>query len=272
MHEWLRKMLQQPTVGVEGMGGTTGQPLCFLIDQIRQPDVLTRLYSLSEIPKIELLLQGTEFSSLQDHGPIWIVTYARSAAASLAARICSDRRSGIALETMNTDAALQQARHLLKVADPERGFSLARYYDPAFWAAWALTWPDAALYGPWSRVYTPPATAAAGSWRVWPAPNEIPGATAQTPKVTSETLEAFKLARWWYWINSQTQGSPISDTALPLVIDNLQLLTKHGIEEGRHLQRLLPMLGNARWNESSEVMELLRANMPPYKKVQILEA
>ena len=32
------------------------------------------------------------------------------------------------------------------------------------------------------------------------------------------------------------------------------------------------MLGNARWSERSEVMELLRANIPPYMKVQTLEA
>ena len=271
MSEWLNKMLQQPTVGID-VGGAAGHCLCFLIDQVRQPDALAKLYSLSEVPEIELLFQETEFSSLQDHGPIWIVTYARSEAARLAARICSDKRSGIALETKNTDAALQQARFLLKAADPERGFSLARYYDPAFWAAWALTWPDAALYGPWSRVYTPPATYYAGSWRAWSATDGTPGVAAQTPAVTSETMEAFKVTRWWYWINSQSQGSPVSDTVLPLIIDNLQLLTEHGIEEGRHLQRLLPMLGNARWSERSEIMELLRADIPPYIKVQTLEA
>jgi hypothetical protein len=59
---------------------------------------------------------------------------------------------------------------------------------------------------------------------------------------------------------------------LPLVIDNLQLLTEHGIEEGRHLVRLLPELGSTAWRERREVMSVLRSDLPAHKKVTTLEA
>ena len=272
LFESLKMMLQQPIVDVEELGEGGGQPLCFLIDRVRQPDALAKLYGLSHSPEIELIFQQTEFSSLRDHSPIWVTTYAQSEAARLAASLCSDRRSGIALTSAEPAAALRQARRLCKATDPEGGFSLVRYYDPAFWSAWAMTWPTADLYGPWSRVYTPSGELEQNTWRVWQSTKEPTGAKPQAPSVSRETLLAFRVIRWWYWINSQPQGSAFSDKELPLVIENLQLLTEHGIEEGRHLQRLLPVLGSTAWVERSEVMALLRSDLPAHKKVTTLEA
>lgn len=271
MSEWLTALFEQPAAPFDEATRQLQQPLCFVIDRVRQPEALAKLYRLAEPPAIGLLFHQTEFTSLLDHSPIWVATHAGSEAARLAAALCIERRSGIALSGADGEAALRHARHLLKALDTENGHSLVRYYDPAFWSAWALTWPVAALYGPWSRVYTPPACAERGDWRTWASPADEPAVAPSTPRVAQATLDAFTAIRWWYWLDSRPERPAMADTAMPVVIDNLQLLAESGIEEGRHLQRLLPRLGDAPWRGREDILALLRSDLPAYEKVKTLE-
>ncbi|MFP6799855.1 MAG: hypothetical protein VCA39_12170, partial [Pseudomonas sp.] len=78
--------------------------------------------------------------------------------------------------------------------------------------------------------------------------------------------------RWWYWVRAlEAEASKaLADAQLPLVLSNLCLLIEHGIEEGRHLQSLLPHL-QQQLSERPEVMEMLRRDLPAFEKAQRLE-
>jgi hypothetical protein len=61
------------------------------------------------------------------------------------------------------------------------------------------------------------------------------------------------------------------DAQLPLVFANLRLLVEHGINEGRHLERLFAQLHPDLLSGNPDVMRVLTSGMPAFEKVQQLE-
>ena len=278
MSTWLTWFLAQ-TQRAEPWQGEV-PTLYMLIDSVRQPRVEEQLFQLSEDMEIEPLFQGTAFAELNDVSPLWVRLPAGGAVAAKAAQLCLDNRSGILLtSTADAQSSLAHARRLLQMRSAEYGLALARFYDPAFWSALALTVPTPALFGPWETVFTPPANPNDTGWRVWqreePEHEREQEGLAETGYPLSlqpSTLAAVDELRWWYWVRAleaETSGA-LADARLPQVLANLRMLIEYGIEEGRHLQTLLPHL-QQQLTERPGVMEMLRRDLPAYEKVQRLE-
>lgn len=200
-----------------------------------------------------------------------------SAATATAIDLCRENRAGILLTSSDTPKnALLHARRLLRMDSKSYGDSLARFYDPAFWSALAMTAPAQGLYGPWESVHTPSAHVDDRNWRGWVRPQEAHDTTAEFSyplQLHDDTLVAFEAVRWWYWIRSREAESAngLLNNELSVVAGNLQLLVDHGIEEGRHLERLLPQLRQSPLQESADAMNVLSSDMPAFEKVQRLE-
>ncbi|MFP6859977.1 DUF4123 domain-containing protein [Pseudomonas sp.] len=274
MSTWLTRFLTQ-TQRAEPWQGEEGT-LYMLIDSVRQPRVEEQLFQLSEDVEIKPLFQGTAFAELNDVSPLWVHLPAGGAMAAKAAQLCLDNRSGILLtSTADAQSSLAHARRLLQMRSAEYGLALARFYDPAFWSALALTVPTPALFGPWETVFTPPANPSDSGWRVWQREEQDQEDLADTGyplSLQASTLAAVDELRWWYWVRAlEAEASKaLADAQLPLVLSNLCLLIEHGIEEGRHLQSLLPHL-QQQLSERPEVMEMLRRDLPAFEKAQRLE-
>ncbi|WP_277373076.1 DUF4123 domain-containing protein [Pseudomonas sp. AA-38] len=276
MYSWLSWYLEQPATA-EPWLEAAGEACYCVIDQVRHPNVLASLYQLPNPVEVSRLFQGTPFGEMHEVSPLWVRVETGSAVATDLAELCRINRSGIIL-TSSADPVevLAHARRLLRMHSETYGDSLARYYDPAFWCALALTVPAHELYGPWARVFTPPANPGDPNWRIWGA-GEVTGARvgdgAYPIKLEDKTLAAADDLRWWYWLRAheaETAGR-MPNERLPLVLDNLRLLVEHGIDEGRHWERLLPHLGRQSLREHSEYMQVLCSQMPAFEKVQRLE-
>ena len=276
MSEWLSHFLEQP-VATTPSGNSGNRTLYGIIDSVRQPRALEKLYQQSGLNGVEKLFQDTPFAEMNDVSPIWLQLTPGSTAAAQAIELCRDNRAGILLTSREKpETALLHARRLLRMNDPSHGDSLARYYDPAFWSALALTVPARALFGPWASVYTPPAHSDDQQWRVWEQTEKVDASNDEQKyplHLKSDTLIAFDEIRWWYWIrlrNAESAAS-LSDSQLSGVSDNLQLLVDHGIEEGRHLEHLLPNLNQGPLQARTDIMNVLSSDMPAFEKVQRLE-
>ncbi|WP_339451363.1 DUF4123 domain-containing protein [Pseudomonas sp. EA_5y_Pfl2_R50] len=276
MSEWLSHFLEQP-VATTPSGTSGNRTLYGIIDSVRQPRALEKLYQQSGLNGVEKLFQDTPFAEMNDVSPIWLQLTPGSPSAAQAIELCRDNRAGILLNSREKpETALLHARRLLRMNDPSHGDSLARYYDPAFWSALALTLPARPLFGPWDSVYTPPAHSDDQHWRVWEQTEKVDASNGEQKyplHLTSDTLIAFDEIRWWYWIRLRNAESAVglSDSQLSGVADNLQLLVDHGIEEGRHLERLLPNLNQGPLQARTDVMNVLSSDMPAFEKVQRLE-
>ncbi|MBV4469731.1 MULTISPECIES: DUF4123 domain-containing protein [Pseudomonas] len=276
MSEWLSHFLEK-TVATTPLGTTGNRTLYGIIDSVRQPRALEKLYQQSGLTGVEKLFQDTPFAEMNDVSPIWIQLIAGSPAAAQALELCRDNRAGILLTSCEKpETALLHARRLLRMNDPAHGDSLARYYDPAFWSALALTVPARPLFGPWDIVYTPPAHSDDQQWRVWEQREKVDASNGEQKyplQLKINTLIAFDEIRWWYWIRLRNAESAVglSDSQLSGVADNLQLLVDHGIAEGRHLERLLPNLNQGPLQARTDVMNLLSSDMPAFEKVQRME-
>lgn len=276
MSEWLSHFLEKP-VAATPLGTTGNRTLYGIIDSVRQPRALEKLYQQSGLKGVEKLFQYTPFAEMNDVSPIWLQLIAGSPAAAQVLELCRDNRAGILLTSCEKpETALLHARRLLRMNDPAHGDSLARYYDPAFWSALALTVPARPLFGPWDIVYTPPAHSDDQQWRVWEQREKVDASNGEQKyplQLKINTLIAFDEIRWWYWIRLRNAESAagLTDSQLSSVADNLRLLVDHGIEEGRHLERLLPNLNQGPLQARTDVMNLLSSDMPAFEKVQRLE-
>lgn len=275
MSSWLTWFLAQTQCVEPWQGGE--HHLYMLIDSVRQPRVEEQLFQLNEVMDIEPLFQGTAFAELNDVSPLWVRLPGGGAVAAKAAQLCLDNRSGILLtSTADAQSCIAHARRLLQMRSAEYGLALARFYDPAFWSALALTVPTPALFGPWEAVFTPPANPSDAGWRMWQREDQDQEGLVETAgyplSLQPSTLAAVDELRWWYWVRAleaETSGA-LADAQLPQVLANLRMLIEYGIEEGRHLQSLLPHL-QQQLTERSGVMEMLRRDLPAYEKVQHLE-
>ncbi|NUU38762.1 DUF4123 domain-containing protein [Pseudomonas sp. C2B4] len=276
MSAWLSLFLEQPVAVAPWNSGRSRSLYC-IIDSVRQPRALEQLYQQSDLSEVERLFQGTPFAEMNDVSPLWLQLKSGSATEAKAIKLCRDNRAGILLTSgENPQSALSHGRRLLRMNAKTHGDSLARFYDPAFWSALALTTPTQNLYGPWESVYTPPAHADDQYWRIWERPQEViaPASEDSQPlQLQDNTLAAFDEVRWWYWVRAR-QAEATNDwpnEELPVVFANLQLLVDHGIEEGRHLERLLPYLKRRLLQERADIMGVLSSDVPAFEKVQRLE-
>lgn len=275
MSEWLSHFLEQPLTTAPSSGGGSRSLYC-IIDSVRQPRALEQLYQQSGMGEVARLFQDTPFAEMNEVSPLWLQLNPGTPATTKAIELCRENRAGIVLTSRDKpERALLHARRLLRMDSKSYGDSLARFYDPAFWSALALTVPAQPLFGPWQSVYTPPAHIDDQNWRVWEQKQEVDASTEQRYplQLQDNTLVAFDEVRWWYWIRAREAESANSlpNEQLPGVSENLQLLVDHGIEEGRHLERLLPHLNQRPLRARADVMNVLSSDMPAFEKVQQLE-
>lgn len=276
MSTWLNDYLEQPGT-TEPWLDAGDRTLYCVLDQVRHPNALASLYQLPTAVDIVRLFQGTPFAELYEVSPLWVRVDAESAAAAELAELCRSNRSGILLTSRaDPESAVGHARRLLRMHSEAHGDALARFYDPAFWCALALTVSANTLHGPWERVYTPPATPSDPTWRIWSRVDEVEESSSEGGyplRLEDSTLAAADDMRWWYWVRgreAETVGQ-LPNERLPLVFDNLRLLVEHGIEEGRQLERLLPHLTQQPLRDHAERMQVLRSELPAFEKVQRLE-
>lgn len=253
--------------------------LYFVIDTVLQPNAASQLYGVGGPIEARRLFLGTAFESLAEYSPLWIKVEAGSGVADLAGDLCVSERAGIALEIATTEeVAFQHAQRLLRMRSASAGDSLARFYDPLFWSALALTASGsqrAALFGPWRRVWTPAEPGDESTWLTWEdsADSTAIPTSVYPLAVGAEALGTHEDLLWYYWLCEQCEAMPhtLPPERLPLVIDNLRLLARHDIHDGRHLQRLLPQLDRAPLTQQEDIMTVLNSGLPSYQKVQRLE-
>lgn len=276
MSAWLDLFLNQ-TSAAEPWSKTASRSLYCIIDSVRQPRAVEQLYQQDGISGVDRLFRNTPFAEMNDVSPLWLPLKPGSAVASKAIELCLNNRSGLLLTCSATpEAAFLHAQRLLQMNCRRHGDALARYYDPAFWSALALTSSAQRLYGPWESVFTPPAHPSDRAWRIWDKPSktiEVSEDDAYPLQLESSTLTAAEDTRWWYWVRAREaeSASKLRDEQLSTVFDNLNLLVEKGIDEGRHLERLLPRLSQSPWQERLEIMSVLSSNLPAFEKIQRLE-
>lgn len=274
----LTEFLQQQRVELS-QAVSDSDALYFVIDTVLQPTAAAQLYGVGEPIESRLLFLGTAFDSLAEYSPLWVKVAAGSEVARLAGALCFSEQAGIVLEASTTEeAAFQHAQRLLLMRSATAGESLARFYDPLFWSALALTASGAqraALFGPWRQVLTPAEPSDEERWLAWPntdasAPTQ---AFAYPLPVSAEALDQHEDLRWYYWLcgHREVAPQPLSGERLPLLIDNLRLLANHDIQDGRHLLRLLPRLDRVPLGQQPNLMAVLNSDVPSYQKVQHLE-
>lgn len=275
MSAWLNTFLEQPCT--ETPGASDSVALYCIIDTVRQPQTLRQLYQHEGITDIARLFHSTPFAALNDVSPIWLAIQPGTDLAVQAMKLCKEQRSGILISSdASPKTALLHAQRLLHMQCKSHGDALARFYDPAFWSALALTTAAHLLYGPWHSVHTPPAHRDDRQWRTWRRPqdlNDTPAANGYPLRLEDNTLAAARDIRWWYWVRARTSEltRTLPNEHLPVVLANLDLLVEHGIDEGRHLAPLLAQLSTRLLQQNPEIMNVLSSAMPAFEKVQRLE-
>lgn len=275
MSAWLNSFLAQP--GVTAPWSNNHRPLYCIIDSVRQPHALKQLYQQDGVAGVERLFQGTPFAELMDVSPLWLPIKPGTALASKAIELCRSERSGLVLACdAGPKTALEHAQRLLRMNCKIHGDALARFYDPAFWCALALTCSAQPLYGPWHSVHTPPANPEDQTWRVWQCPDDLNVAAGDDRyplQLEDSTLAAADDIRSWYWLRARASeaANQLRNEHLPVVLDNLNVLVAHGIDEARHLERLLPHLSASALRANPERMNVLSSDRPAFEKVQRLE-
>lgn len=253
--------------------------LYFIIDRVLQPQALEKLYQAEGSIETRLLFQNSDYAALIDNSPVWVSVQGSSAAGQTAAQLCHERKAGIAIHSsLSAEDVFRHAQSLLTVNSTVHGESLCRYYDPRLWAALALSLADKALanlFGPWARVLTP-ANHRVGSentWLSWENRQQMQGAVTQQLALGTPELQLHQEVRWLYWLSERSDAfaSQLSSVNMRIIIDNLQLLSAHGIDEARHLQRLLPRLDKQPLLSQDEIMSTLRSDLPLIQKLEKLE-
>lgn len=256
----------------------SSQGVYFILDQTLYPNLLNEL-SAQQVAAFDYLLEGTDFTSLADAGPIWLTAQLGSALADWCLELCQHRHGGIVITAIDGELALNHARWLLKVNDGSGGQSWVTYYQPALWAAMAgTTAPQAmpSLLGPWSAVYASSPNHISGlppGWMNWrtDAPSTMP--TANYFTLSPHTEPTYLTLRWVYWIDEQHIALHEPDVErLPLLIDNLNLLRQHQIYESVHLLDLADVLVSESLATQPAAMTILLSSDEAFSKVKQLQA
>lgn len=274
----LEALLTKPRTRLDTID-SPGQSLCFIIDQSRQPDALIRLYGLGHPLEQQQLFRGTQFEALADKGPIWVSAPETAELKTLAAELCQQRNAGICLLTSDVQQALEHARWLLKVNDGSGGQSLFSYYRPSVWAAVAIAAEHfpALLLGPWAQVFSPAPRhfgKSNGDWFAWHAEARPPTDTEYETHFTlpPDTAALQRRFGWLYWVDEEHEVFGFPDAAaLPSLISNLELLTRHRIQQARHLRRLAELLAGPPLEHRADVMAILGSTQQAFQKTDQLK-
>lgn len=276
MSSWIKALEDLPRSKPEEWQDESS--LYFIIDRVLQPQALEKLYQAEGSIETRLLFQNSDYAALIDNSPVWVSVQGSSAAGQTAAQLCHERQAGIAVHSsLSAEEAFRHAQSLLTVNSTVHGESLCRYYDPRLWAALALSLDNKALanlFGPWAQVLTPAyhRVGSKNTWLSWESRQQVLRTTQQLALGAPE-FELHQEIRWLYWISERPDAfaSPLSSATMRIVIDNLQLLSEHGIDEARHLQRLLPRLDKQPLLSHDEIMSTLLSDLPLIQKLEKLE-
>lgn len=276
----LSALLEAPRHGFVDLPRDSSElTLCFIIDPVRQPEAMSRLYRVGEpVVDAQSLFLKTAFAEIAADGPLWVTAPWGSRLAAEAAKLCEENFSGIALTTADPDKALAHARWLLRANDGSGGQSLLSYHKPSLWAALAYTAGGNShqLFGPWQHVYSPAPVHFGrnkGPWLSWRAVSEVEwlGDTSvfSLPPPAAKVQEHLG---WVYWADEHhaDYGEP-SDEHLPNLVANLNVLVAHNIYEGRHLLKLGPITNGPLLETQPQAMAILQAREESFIKVQQLQ-
>lgn len=280
MHELtIDSFLNRPRSEIQQLGAGQDGALCFIIDQVRQPDALARLYGLGQSFEPINLFSGTEFEALAEQGPIWVGGARTPELKALSADLCIERNAGLCLVTSDVQQALTHARWLLKANDGTGGQSILSYYRAELWAALASTAEMASshLMGPWSAILSPAPKHVGATSKRW-----IAWSSASKSQMASEfphfnlprgCSAAQRLFAWVYWVDEHYQyfGKPQGES-LQQIVTNLMFLADNRITQGRHLLKLSPLIRSSLIQARPEVMEVLVSNDSAFLKVQKLNS
>lgn len=279
MHAGLNEFiaaLGRATTGAAIETGHTEQSLFFILDQQAVPDIQAQLFATGETVEPVQLYRGSDFEHLAESGPIWFSAPPGSALQHLGESLCQDQAAGIAVIAADDQAALAHARGLRQVNDGSGGQSLITYYRPGMWPALAITASEG-LFGPWHAVYSPTPRhigAKPSRWLEWHADDAASSSTLSARySLAPSTQPTYRTLRWLYWVDGYYQAfnSPAS-AQLPALLDNLELLVEHGINEGRWLVKLADLSSRGPLSEREAVMAVLRGKTEPFIKVEQLQA
>lgn len=234
----------------------------FVFDQRPDVGLVLRLRSMSlgQGGVFLPLLTGTERSPMAAYGPLWCSVEPGSPLARHALAYAARTLNGLAVEADDEGEAQVHARHLLRVREGA-GSTLSTYYRPARWAAMALT-NLRGLHGPWNAVYTCAPRHIGnprGTWLRWPA-SASAGVPDEPYIMAHDASEVFRTLRWVYWLDLHFLAFGQPDVVrLPQLIDNLELLARHGITEGRWLLRLTRLCNRGSLAEDPAVQTVLQS-------------
>ncbi|SDM94916.1 protein of unknown function [Franzmannia pantelleriensis] len=114
-----------------------------LVDGVRYPQALTRLYGRDDVSEIEPLYLTTRWASLADHGPILV----RLNGAGLLDELDADDDLPRALSLLQSDASSEalsdQLRHCLTFTVDGQYEKLLRFADPLVTRHWLASYGDA---------------------------------------------------------------------------------------------------------------------------------
>lgn len=252
--------------------------LLFILDAKRQPNAIVRLYQLGEDLNLGYLYADTELASVAQKGPIWFSAHRDSQLARLGMQLCHERHAGIIIAAEDERTALAHARGLIRVRDLSGGESLIAFHLPSVWAALALTLSsDEALFGPWRTVYSPAPQRLNPSdgWHSWTSPGAAssPDSRKDRLSIASTTPAYMRTLRWVYWIDEELEAfrNPTVEQ-LPGLIANLETLVGHRVYEGRHLLKVVELIGGPLIDEQPQVMSILRTPEEAFLKIEKLQA
>lgn len=279
MHEvMIDSLLNCGRTAVDDLAVAQNEVLCFVIDQVRQPDALARIYGLGQPLEPTNLFINTEFDALAQQGPIWINASTPEMKA-LGADLCIERNAGICLLTNDVQHALAHARWLLKANDGTGGQSLLSYYRAELWAALTNTGENSIsqLLGPWSAVLSP-APKRLGErqerWIEWRSATNSTFAPASTYfNLPPGCSAAQRLFAWMYWVDEYYEhfGKPQGES-LQQIVANLTFLAGNRITQGRHLLGLSPLICGSLLQARPDVIKVLASSGPAFLKAQQLDS
>ncbi|MBC3268916.1 DUF4123 domain-containing protein [Pseudomonas sp. SWRI81] len=271
----LSALLSEPRYNFSDLP-VTSESLCFIIDQGLQPDALGRLYRVGEPVVAHGLFVGTDLAEIPEE-PLWLVAPKGGKVAKVAAELCEERFSGIAISTPDPEKALAHARWLLRANDGSGGQSLLSFHKPSLWAALAYTADKAfdQLLGCWNAVYSPAPIhfgQERGRWLVWTTNGE---STWSGDRAAFNLPEAAAKVQarlgWVYWVDEEYAAfNEPDDDRLNDIADNLDLLLKHNIYDGDHLLKLGPVVNGPLFETQLGIMAILQSKDESFIKVDRL--
>lgn len=255
-----------------------GMSLWLLADRVRSPEILQELYKDNNI-EVSSLLAGSPHGHLGDASPILVNLKQGLLPDNVRQKLQVDR-CGILLAAESP--VRKHLQYLFTKNCRQHGLVYSRYYDPINWSCLHHSLNDnfkSRLYGPIKHVWTllPNSNINEFKWGRWDNPNT--NTTSTTPDLPLEIPDVFfdmsETLRWQYWIYHQAfeQNIDARDLDLSKAIYQLNVLVKSGIDQGAHLQSLVPqILNDPDFVLMPEAKEILCKDIKAYEKTAQLES